>query len=318
VSTNAVTQLGRLLAMIPWLLARPGVGVEETAEEFGITPAQLRKDLELAFMCGLPGHLPDDLIDVSLEGDRIVVSNADTIARPLRLAADEALALLVGLQALAQLPQGHDSELLDTVTATLERAAGDAAEAHHRIHVQVETDDAALATLRPALATGNRLRLHYYVPARDEVTERDVDPLRLLVVGGRAYLEGYCHRAEQVRLFRLDRIEPASVQVLDLPAEIPDDVTRPDLSEGVFAPDPFHTLATLEVSASARWVADAYPVEAVTDRPDGGAMLRLRVGDPRWLVRLALRLGGAVRIVEPAAAASDAVAAAAAALTRYA
>ena len=317
-STNAVTQLGRLLALIPWLLARPGVGVEETAQEFGISPAQVRKDLELAFMCGLPGHLPDDLIDVSLEGDHIVVSNADTIARPLRLAADEVLALLVGLQTLAQLPQGHDSELLDRVTATLERAAGDAAEAHHRIHVQVETDDASLATLQPALATGRRLRLRYYVPARDELTERDVDPLRLLVVDGRAYLEGYCHRAEQVRLFRVDRIEPTSVQVLDVPAEVPSDLTRPDLSEGVFRPDESQTLATIEVSPQARWVADAYPVESVTDRPDGGATVQLRIADPGWLVRLALRLGGAVRIVEPASATSDAVAAASTALTRYA
>ncbi|MEO8329891.1 MAG: hypothetical protein ABI586_07805, partial [Candidatus Nanopelagicales bacterium] len=65
---GAVSQLGRLLALIPWLVARPGVSVDDAAAEFGITPQQLRKDLQLAFVCGLPGHLPDDLIDVSLDG----------------------------------------------------------------------------------------------------------------------------------------------------------------------------------------------------------------------------------------------------------
>ena len=79
---GAVGQLARLLALIPWLLQRPGVSITAAAKEFGITEAQLRADLGLAFFCGLPGHMPDDLIEVSLEDDRIVVTNADTIARP--------------------------------------------------------------------------------------------------------------------------------------------------------------------------------------------------------------------------------------------
>ena len=50
------------------------------------------------------------------------------------------------------------------------------------------------------------MHLRYYVPGRDEATERDVDPMRLLVVEGRPYLEGWCLRAEGMRLFRLDRV----------------------------------------------------------------------------------------------------------------
>src|SRR5215217_7591213 len=127
---GAVGQLSRLLSMIPWLLSRPGVSVSDAAAEFEISEEQLRADLELAFMCGLPGHLPDDLIDVSLEGDHIVVSNADTIARPLRFAPDETVALLVGLRALADLPTPAGNDALDRVLAKLERAAGEAANNH--------------------------------------------------------------------------------------------------------------------------------------------------------------------------------------------
>ena len=296
-AASAVAQLSRLLALIPWLLARPGVGVDEAAAEFGVTPAQLRKDLELAFLCGLPGHLPDDLIDVSLDGDTIVVSNADTIARPLRLGPDEALALLVGLRTLAAVPGGHDRDALDRTLAKLQTAAGDAADGAERITVQVEGDADVLARLRPALENGHRVHLRYYVPARDEVTSRDVDPIRLVVLGGRTYLEGWCRTAEATRTFRLDRI--AEVTELDVAADVPPGAGRSDLDDDVFAPDEAQTLATVAVTAAGRWLVEAYPVESVTESPDGGALVQLRVGDTGWLRRLMLRMGGAARVIDP-------------------
>jgi proteasome accessory factor C len=296
-ATSAVAQLSRLLALIPWLLARPGVDVDVAAAEFGVTPAQLRKDLELAFLCGLPGHLPDDLIDVSLDGDTIVVSNADTIARPLRLGPDEALALLVGLRTLAAVPGGHDRDALDRTMAKLQTAAGDAADGAERIAVQVEGDAEVLEQLRPALEHGHRVHLRYYVPARDEVTSRDVDPIRLVVLGGRTYLEGWCRTAEATRTFRLDRI--AEVTELDVPAEVPPGAGRADLDDDVFAPDEAQTLATVAVTPAGRWLIEAYPVESVTESADGGALVQLRVGDTGWLRRLMLRMGGAARVIDP-------------------
>ena len=294
---GAVAQLARLLALIPWLLARPGVGVDDAAREFGVTPTQLRKDLELAFLCGLPGHLPDDLIDVSLEGDTIVVSNADAIDRPLRLGPDEALALMVGMRTLAAVPGGHDREALDRTMVKLQRAAGDAADGAERISVQVEGDAEVLDLLRPALENGHRVHLSYYVPARDEVTSRDVDPIRLLVLGGRTYLQGWCRSAEAVRLFRLDRI--AAVTELDVAAEVPTDAEQPELGDDVFTPAEDQVLATVAVTAAGRWLVEAYPVESVTEQPDGGAVVQLRVGNTGWLRRLMLRMGGEASIVDP-------------------
>ena len=206
---GAVGQLTRLLALIPWLLSRPGVSIAETAREFGISESQLRADLGLAFFCGLPGHMPDDLIDVSLEDDRIVITNAETIARPLRLAPDEAVALLVGLRALADVPSPTGPDVLDRVIAKLERAAGDAADAHRHITVAIEGAGKSQDAVAQALREGRRLSLEYYVPARDEVTSRDVDPLRLLVVDGHSYLEAWCLLADDLRIFRLDRIQRA-------------------------------------------------------------------------------------------------------------
>lgn len=289
---GAVGQLTRLLALIPWLLQRPGVSITTTAAEFGITEDQLRADLGLAFFCGLPGHMPDDLIDVSLEDDRIVITNADTISRPLRLAPDEAVALLAGLRALADLPAPTGPDVLDRVIAKLERAAGDAADAHRHLKVAIEGGGAAQDAVGTALREGRRLRLEYYVPARDEVTTRDVDPLRLLLVDGHSYLEAWCLLANDLRIFRLDRVQAADV--LETPA-----APRPaaPTRDGIFDSDAAPWRVQLVLSQRAEWVRDAYPSTVIASEPD--LVVELSVADLGWARQLVLRLGGTVRPLSP-------------------
>lgn len=292
-------RLPRLLTLVPYLLAHPGADFADVAATFGVTEKQLDADLRLIWMCGLPGHTPADLIDVCWDGDTITVSNADTMARPLRLDADEASALLVALRTLAELPGLADQDALERVAAKLERAAGDAAAASAQLAVDVEAGggDGALVDVRDALDRGRRLHLRYYVPGRDETTDRDVDPMRLLVVEGRSYLEAWCRRADGVRLFRLDRI--VELDVLDAAAEVPPEATPRNVDEGLFQPSPDDQLVTLELSEGGRWVADYYPCETVTETGDGGLRVALRTPETRWVARLALRLGGAGRIIDP-------------------
>ncbi|WP_165865784.1 helix-turn-helix transcriptional regulator [Vallicoccus soli] len=330
--TGASERLARLLALVPYLTARPGARVEDVARTFGITEARLLEDLQLLFVCGLPGHLPDDLIEASFEGGYIHVSNADTIARPLRLGADEAAALLVGLRTLADAlgeagpggPGGTgdggralvDRDALDRTVAKLERAAGDAAALAAHVAVAVETDDDVVPEVRRALAGGRRLHLSYYVPGRDETTERDVEPMRLLIVEGRAYLEAWCRRADGVRLFRLDRVQ--GLRVLDEPARVPEHAEPRDVGEGLFQPSEADTVVTLELDPPARWVAEYYPCDSVVELGEGRLQVRLRTPDPRWVGRLALRLGGQGRVVDPPGLAEDVRREARAALDAYA
>jgi predicted DNA-binding transcriptional regulator YafY len=310
VSAGATQRLARLLSMVPFLLQRQGIELDEAAAELGTTPAQLVRDLELLFVCGTPGHLPDDLIEADWETGRVYLDNADVISRPLRLGLDEALALLVGLRTLAEVPGVRDREALDSALAKLSAAAGDAAAAARA--VSVELGDGAredvVAAVRTALERRRRLHLRYLVPSRDETTERDVDPMRLLAVEGRLYLEAWCHRVEAVRLFRLDRVLAA--RVLDgVDGTPPPEAVSRDLDAGLFTPAPTDVVVVLELAAGARWVAEYYPTEEVRELADGGLRVSLRTSQVSWLLRLLLQLGGAARVVEPpdvARAAADA------------
>ncbi len=315
-ATSATERLSRLLAMVPYLLRRQGIPLLEAARQFAISEDELVKDLELLFVCGTPGHLPDDLIEAEWDSGEVYLGNADAIARPLRLGVDEALALIVGLRTLAEVPGLHDRDALERTRAKLESAAGDAARSSAQVQVQVEGEADVLAVARRALSAKRRLHLTYFVPTRDETTERDVDPIRVLMVDGRWYLEGWCHRAEAVRLFRLDRV--VEITALTTPAVLPEAAVARNLDDGLFVPSPEDTVVTLELDPPAHWVVDYYPVEDVKEVGDGTLLVRIRASDGRWLRSLALRLGGSARILEPASLADEVQASARAALRAYA
>lgn len=318
---GAQEQVGRLLSLLPYLLAHPNSRVTEVADLFGVSERQILRDLNVLWFSGLPGLAMGDYIEVDMdaaEGDGVIsVSNAEYLARPLRLGTDEALALVVALRTLAAMPGSYDRGAIDRAIAKLEQAAGSAAERAADLRVEVDGDAVAdvAATVRRALDEKRRLHLSYWVPARDETTERDVDPMRLALADGRLYLEGWCRRAEAERLFRLDRV--ASITVLDVSADVPARARTRDLSAGVFQPSPDDELVTLWLDRGGRWVAEYYPCESVTADEDGGATVTMRVSDRRWLRRLLLRLGGTATVIEPQELADDVVADARAALAAY-
>ncbi len=309
-SAGATARLSRLLAMVPWLLERQGVPLSEAAAHFEVSEAQLVKDLELLFVCGTPGHLPDDLIEADWESGRVYLRNADAIARPLRLSLDEAVALLVGLRTLAEVPGLHDRDVVSSVLTKLAAAAGDAAGAAGTVSVDLARGavEPVLRAVRDAVQRHRRVRLRYLVPSRDETTTRWVDPIRVLTVGDRWYLEGWCHRAEAVRRFRLDRV--VEIEVLDEDGTAPAEVmgpanpagggSRPASGEELFQPSAEDLVVSVELSPQARWVAEYYPVEEVLEQPDGTLLVRLRSASADWPARLALRLGGQMRVLAPA------------------
>jgi predicted DNA-binding transcriptional regulator YafY len=314
---TATDRLQRLLALVPYVVSRNVVGLAETAAAFGVTERQLVDDLNMLWCVELRSPDPYCPIDLSYEGGEIVVSQAESIDRPLRLGVDEASALLIALRMLAEVPGMEERSALSRTIAKLEAAAGEAAAASAQVAVQVDDNAASgvLARVKDALARGRRVHLSYYVPGRDEATERDVDPMRLLVVEGRTYLEGWCLRAESVRLFRLDRV--LAISVLGAAASVPGDAQPVDVDQGLFRPSADDVLVLLELSARGRWVAEYYPCEQVDELGDGRLRVSLRTPDTRWVRRLALRLGEDGQVIAPQAVAAQVREDAAAALAAY-
>jgi proteasome accessory factor C len=293
--TSNEQRLPRLLALVPYLQARPGIRVAEAAADFGVTEAQLRKDLTLLWMCGLPGHGPGDLIDINFEGDTVSVIFDAGMSRPLRLTAEEALALIIALRTLAETSGLADTGAVQSALAKVEAAAGGGVDGG-TVEISLDAADRVLPVLQRAVAEGRALRLRYYTAARDETSERTVDPVRVFESDGRGYVEAWCRQAEGMRIFRADRIE--HVELLDEPSRPPTDVELRDLAEGVYAPAAEHLLVELRLQAAYAWVADYYAIEDAVD-DDAGLRVRLRVSEPAWIRSLVLGSAGQVEVLSP-------------------
>ncbi|MBB3666271.1 proteasome accessory factor C [Prauserella sediminis] len=296
----ATDRMPRLLALVPYLLARPGIRIDQAAQDFDVTPKQLRKDLQLLWLCGLPGYGPGDLIDLSFDGDTVSVTFDAGMRRPLRLTGGEASALVIALKALAETPGVVDTDAVGRAIAKIEAAAGAAEPAGVVVGNGVREHETTARTreiVREALQFGRAVRMRYYAASNDRITERTVDPMRLLIVQAHSYLEGWCRRAEDVRLFRLDRID--ELDVLDEPAAPPPHARHSDVSDGVFSAHESYPEADLVLEPDARWVAEYYPCEELAELEGGRLRVRMRYGDESWMVRLVLGLGGRATVERP-------------------
>jgi predicted DNA-binding transcriptional regulator YafY len=286
-------QFTRLLALVPWLAANSGVRVSDAADHFGITQEQLLADLGSVITSGA-----DDwtLFDIQYweDGGEIQVIDALDLDAPLTLTPDEGFALIVALNALATVPGGADSDELASVTAKLAGALGHHAPAPGVLAVRVDLPEAIVAPVEQALAADRAVRLTYVGAVRDEVTDRVVDPLGVVVVDGYAYVRGYCRSAGGLRMFRVDRIH--AIAVTDLPARAIED--RPEVEPMAVALGSTGRTIVVDVPAGAP-LLDRHPVTRRWALPGGGVRAELPVGDFTWARRLVLGSAGTVVLCEP-------------------
>jgi proteasome accessory factor C len=280
------------------------VTLTETAANFGISESQLEADLNLLVCSGLPGHGPDQLIDIDFwnEDGSIHVIDPLGLTSVLRLSTEEVTALLVGLRILEQVPGDHDRSALVRLAAKLGADHGGYAD-DVIVHLTGAADAALHGAVRDALQEGSGLAITYAGATRDDVTTRTIWPRSVSVESGVTYVSAWCDLAGAMRTFRIDRIlgwEPSAT------------APRPQVdgeSPEVRATVP----VTLDLAERVAWFGEVHG-----GRPGGApGHVVIDVYDVDWVARAVLALGGDARIVDPPAAVERLVALTAAALARY-
>lgn len=202
----AVNRTERLYALVEELRAvspRPR-SARWLAERFGVSARTIERDLSALQQSGVPLYAEPG------RSGGYVVDKEHTLP-PLAVTPAEAAALAVALHGLSGTPFDADARsALHKVLAVMPQRELQAARelaARVRLAVKPARPSAVPHTLREALS--NRRLLHLrYADAKDELTERTVEPLGFLG-GEHWYLIGWCRQHSVVRGFRLDRIRAA-------------------------------------------------------------------------------------------------------------
>jgi len=159
------------------------------------------------------------------------------------------------------------------------------------------------AVVGSALLRRKRLQIGYYVRARDETTQREVSPQRLVHYRDNWYLDAWCHLRDDLRSFAVDAIR--SGEILDSKArEIPESTLNKVLGSGygIFSGRSVCWGRLRFTPERARWVAteEWHPRQRGRFEPDGSYVLEIPYSDDRELVMDILRHGPEVEVLGPA------------------
>jgi proteasome accessory factor C len=291
-------RLGRMLVIVPYLVQHQGAELSQVAGLFDLPADQLRRDLDLLFMSGLPPYGPGDLIDVEVDqDDHIWITMADHFARPLRLTRSEALSLYLrgtelvatpGLpmapalaSAMRKLREELGPETLGDAESRIETAASGSVPEH-------------LDLLRRAARSYETLQIEYYAPSTGAWTTRMIQPEEVFASLGNWYVAAWDAGADAERLFRADRIRSAEGTGATFAPRGLEGVGR-----SLYTPGADDLSVRLRLRPAARWIAEYYTSTDPLEGPDGSLEVTLPTARLGWVARLLLRAGPEVEVVSP-------------------
>lgn len=280
-SQRTASRLTRILTMLPWVIANPGATVEDVSARFGYADTQdLARDLDMVFVCGLPGYGPGDLMIAYIEDNEVVVDMADYFEEAPRLTPTETLSMLAA--GMAVIATGQASPALESAVDKLVRSVAPDTEG---LAVDIAAEPDLVGPMRRAAADHQVVEFTYTSLSRGETTHRAVEPWTVFTSLGNWYLTAYCRHAQDERIFRLDRVRDLVVteEGFDPPARTPEPEVR-------YTPSDDDVRCRIRLGPGARWVLDYYPVDVIEEEGDSVA-IEFAAADPSVAARLLLRLG---------------------------
>ncbi len=301
---TADAQLQRLLTLLPRAVRSAGVPLSELAQELAVSQEQLLADLQAIYTRAYyhPAGSGDD-VQVLIDSNEVQVFTTGEFRRPPRLTPRESLALGLGIRMLASEATEVRRPALLQLAERVE-AGGIGAEPTpllERIAVNPGKDspEGIRGRLVEAARERRRCAIDYLKPGAPQPEQRSVDPYVLLAASGKWYLVAYCHRSEDIRVFRADRV--VAVTAGDERFSVPEGfdpeafVREGRVYRAGAAVEEVEALVRYS-SRIARWVEERGPVER---QEDGSVLVRYRIADPGWLIRHVLEHGADAEVLEP-------------------
>ena len=253
-------RLTRLIDLVPFITSHQGIALDELAEKFSITTAELKKDLELLWMCGLPQYTPLELMDFSFDEGFVSVRNADELSKPRTLSQNEMAALLIGLDLLDNQQDETIKELKSRISSKLSSQVAYSPTAADRYFVE----------LNRCIQENRLARIKYSGQLREII------PFEIYKESGEIYVRSYCKSAGDRRTFKLSKIE--NLEITDQKELAPNTVPSSKVN---------HT-TQIKVHKNARLVRETL-----------GGTSEINYFSRDWLIGEVLALGGSCEIVEP-------------------
>ena len=210
---NAALRAIRLLDLVPYIVAHPGISITELAKEFSISRDDVLKDLNLLFLCGLPGYTPLELIDISFDEESVVIRDPQNLAAPRNLNESEALIARIALAALEE-STPKSSAAYPQIIALREKIAKAFSSSipASAITFTLDKERATLEAIESAIKQELDLEITYNNVTKDSSSRRSITPISIIAEDKRTLVSAYCHSAKALRTFNLAQISEVSTK----------------------------------------------------------------------------------------------------------
>jgi len=291
-------KLDRLLAITMLLLNRRRVGAKELSERFEVSLRTIYRDLESINQSGIP------IVSYTGADGGYEIMDQYRLDRQL-LSLEELQSIIVALKSMHPSLEEQDiGSLLDKVGALMSKSEhGEAAALNQQIIFDLnpwhggELEKGKLSILKKAVRHAHLIRFSYTTSQGDD-SERDCEPISIVLKNYIWYLYGYCRYRQDFRIFRLSRID----HLLVLPEVFERRVLPP---EQVFfrwdrsgEPQGAHLVLLFQPRAKAK-VQDYFQQERIVVQADGTLLVTVVQPDEPWLYGYLLSYGADVLVIEP-------------------
>jgi predicted DNA-binding transcriptional regulator YafY len=199
----------RTMDLIPFILENPGISIENLANQFSVTEKQIEDDLQLVFMCGLPGYTPYELIDLVFEDGVVSIIDPQVLDKPRRFSKSELVVIVLGLQILGELNNSN------SVRANQIKALSDKimklGNSNSVLINSGQNNSPYVDIVLNAISLRKSLIIEYHSMIRDEITNRIILPRYLYFLNGNLYLNALDLDAKADRVFKLNLIKKCEV-----------------------------------------------------------------------------------------------------------
>ena len=210
---NAALRAIRLLDLVPYIVAHPGISITELAKEFSISRDEVLKDLNLLFLCGLPGYTPLELIDISFDEESVVIRDPQNLAAPRNLNESEALIARIALAALEESTPKTSAAYLQIIALREKIAeAFSSSIPASAITFTLDKERATLEAIESAIKQELDIEMTYNNVTKDSSSRRSITPISIIAEDKRTLVSAYCHSAKALRTFNLAQISEVSTK----------------------------------------------------------------------------------------------------------
>ena len=206
---NAAQRALRTMDLVPYILEHPGVSTEDLAAKFSVTQKQIEKDLQLIFLCGLPGYTPYELIDLTFEDGIVSIIEPQVLTKPRNFSSNEMVVIKLGLEILREINVNEPNKL-DKISTLLQK-----------VHRETDQDSVLLAkeissspyysVINTAISQRKQLSIEYQSVSKDQLSTRLIVPYNISMLNGNLYLSAYDMDRQSDRVFKLDLISKCEI-----------------------------------------------------------------------------------------------------------